>query len=154
MGLMNMQRKIIAIGGGENGRKGYPYETKEIDEEIVKQTNLKNPQFLFIGFASGKFEESYFNVMSSIYSELGCNTDLLRISEIENLKLVKEKIEKANIIYVGGGNTLKLMTLFRKHKIDDLLKKAYQKGTILCGVSAGGICWCDFRKFRFEKIYK
>jgi len=37
-----MQRKIIAIGGGENGREGYPYETKEIDEEIEIISEFKS----------------------------------------------------------------------------------------------------------------
>ena len=36
------------------------------------------------------------------------------------------------------------MTLLRKHKIDLLLKKAYESGKVLCGVSAGAICWCDY----------
>ena len=30
--------KILAIGGGENGRPGKPYEIKKFDEEIVKMT--------------------------------------------------------------------------------------------------------------------
>lgn len=140
----SMTKKIIAIGGGENGREGYPYETKEIDEEIVRQTELTNPNFLFIGLASGKSEESYFNVMKNIYSKLNCNTDILRLSEIYNRKIIKDKIEKADIIYVGGGNTLRLGMLFRKYGIDELLKKAYRKGTVMSGISAGGICWCDF----------
>lgn len=85
-----MSRKIVAIGGGENGREGYSYETKEIDEEIVKLTNLEKPNFLFIGFASGRFEESYFNVMNKIYSNLGCNTDILKLSDLNNILKVKE----------------------------------------------------------------
>ena len=39
-----MQRKIVAIGGGENGRQKkdgtfYRYETGPMDEEIIKLTN-------------------------------------------------------------------------------------------------------------------
>ena len=136
--------KIVAIGGGENGREGYPYETKEIDESIVRLTNKSNPNFLFIGLASGKFEESYFNVMHKIYEKLGCKTDILRLKELSNRKIVHEKISKADIIYVGGGNTLKLMTLLRKYGIDKLLKEAYKEEKVLCGVSAGGICWSNY----------
>ena len=33
--------KIVAIGGGENGRPGKPYEIKKFDEEIVKFTEKK-----------------------------------------------------------------------------------------------------------------
>ena len=42
--------KIVAMGGGENGRPGKPYEIKVFDEEIVKMTGKKSPNFLFIAF--------------------------------------------------------------------------------------------------------
>ena len=53
---------------------------------------------------------------------------------------------------MGGGNTLRLMTLLRRCGGDRLLDEAYKRGTVLSGVSAGGICWCscgnsDSRKF-------
>ena len=59
----------------------------------------------------------------------------------------------ADIIYVGGGNILKMMTLWRKLKVDELLNEARAKGIILCGISAGSICWfnygnSDSRKFK------
>ena len=59
-------------------------------------------------------------------------------------EIVEEKINWADIIYVGGGNTLRLMTLLRRHKIDVLLKQAAKQNKVLCGVSAGAICWCNF----------
>ena len=46
-------------------------------------------------------------------------------------------------MYVGGGNTLKMMRLWRRLGVDKLLKAAYEKGTVLCGISAGAICWFD-----------
>ena len=51
-----MSRKIVAIGGGENGRfledgTFAPYNTQKIDKEIVKLTNRKEPHFLFINHA-------------------------------------------------------------------------------------------------------
>ena len=48
-----MSRKIVAIGGGENGRiksngTYSPYETKQIDMEIINITGKKHPNFLFL----------------------------------------------------------------------------------------------------------
>ena len=48
-----MKKKIIAIGGGENGRlledgTFAPYNTQKIDQEIVKLSEKENPHFLFI----------------------------------------------------------------------------------------------------------
>ena len=52
-------------------------------------------------------------------------------------------INQADIIYVGGGNTKSMLAVWRDWKFDKLLLKAYQNGKILCGVSAGAICWFE-----------
>ena len=43
-------KKIVAIGGGEIGRPGFPIETTEIDKEIIKLTSKKNPKVLFYSY--------------------------------------------------------------------------------------------------------
>ena len=146
--------KILAIGGGENGRPGKPYEIKKFDEEIVRMAGKKNPKLLFIAFAqsSVKVAENYFNVINHNFANLGCSCEHLRENDLQNINIVKQKIENANIVYVGGGNTLRLMNILRKYKIDEILETVGNKGTILCGVSAGAICWhnhgnSDSRKF-------
>lgn len=70
-----MNRKIIAIGGGENGTlksNGIhtPYETKKND--IVNITGKKSPNFLFLGHSQNDIssEESYFQVMQNITEKL------------------------------------------------------------------------------------
>ena len=44
---------------------------------------------------------------------------------------------------MGGGNTKSMLAVWREWKLDKLLLKAYNRGAILCGVSAGAICWFD-----------
>jgi peptidase E len=46
-----------------------------------------------------------------------------------------------DIIYVGGGNTANLLSVWRAHGLDEILRNAWVSGAILCGVSAGMICW-------------
>jgi dipeptidase E len=46
-----------------------------------------------------------------------------------------------DVFYVGGGNTLHLLALWRAHGLDKLLRDAWTTGAILSGVSAGMICW-------------
>lgn len=138
--------KILAMGGGENGRPGKPYEIKEFDEEIVKMTGRKNPNFLFISFTQKSAEgaEDYYNIINRNFTNLGCKCEHLRENDLQNIETVKSKINNAHIIYVGGGNTLRLMNILRKYKVDEMLKVAGNNGTVLCGISAGGICWCDY----------
>ena len=56
---------------------------------------------------------------------------------------IRKKILAADIIYVGGGNTLQMMRIWRRLGVDKLLKSAYENGTVLSGISAGSICWFD-----------
>jgi dipeptidase E len=44
-------------------------------------------------------------------------------------------------IIVGGGNTLNMMAIWKAQGIDTVLRKAYKKGIILAGGSAGSLCW-------------
>ena len=72
MGALKMSKKIVAIGGGENGRVGSdgkkkPYETFEIDKEIIRLTGKEHPNFLLLTHSQIPWgEESeikYFNTM-------------------------------------------------------------------------------------------
>ena len=137
---------ILAMGGGENGRPGKPYEVKLFDEEIVRMTGKKHPNLLFIAFTQKSAEgaESYYEIIKRNFSNLGCNCEHLREADISDMSIVKQKISNADIIYVGGGNTLRLMNILRKYKINSLLKESGEAGTVLCGVSAGAICWCNY----------
>jgi len=149
--------KIVAIGGGEIGRPGFPIETIKIDKEIIKLTGKKNSKLLFIPTASSD-SESYYEIVKNYFGKkLDCRTDVLYlIKEKLSKKEIREKILKSDIVYVGGGDTLKMMKIWRKNGVDKALKEAYQKGIILSGLSAGSICWfkwgnSDSRRFANPK---
>ena len=128
---------IIAIGGGEVTQN----QTYEIDKFIVESSKKENPNFLFIPTAS-KDAEPYIKTIKELYESLGCKTDTLHLSSVEvNREDVNQKIEKADIIYVGGGNTAYMMEVWKQYSIDKELIKAYTSGKVLAGLSAGSICW-------------
>ncbi len=54
---------------------------------------------------------------------------------------LNKKIESADIIYVGGGNTAYMMEVWQEYAVDKALMKAYKSGKVLSGLSAGSICW-------------
>ena len=75
---MNSVKKIVAIGGGENGRtnskgEALPYELAEIDEEIVMLSGKEKPNVLFLAHAQITFgddyERRYYETMRRIYAE-------------------------------------------------------------------------------------
>ncbi len=90
-----MNKIIVAIGGGENGRtlengKKTIYDTKTIDEQIIALTKKKTPNFLFLAHAmsfSLEIEESYYQTMKKIYKDMfNCNSRILKSSDLDNKK--------------------------------------------------------------------
>jgi dipeptidase E len=131
---------IVAIGGGNIRTKG----TAAIDREIIRLSKKKNPKLLFIPTASSDSEIYWTHVQEYFGKFLKCKTDVLfLIKEQPSQEKIRAKIRAADIIYVGGGNTLMMMRLWRRLGIDKLLKVAYKSGTVLSGISAGAICWFD-----------
>ena len=115
-----------------------------IEKELIRLSGKRRPRLLFMPTASSDSELYWERIDSHFSKKLGCLTDVLfLIKEKPSKKEIKEKIEGADIIYVGGGNTLKMMRLWRRLGVDVLLKKAWKNGTVLCGISAGSICWFD-----------
>lgn len=134
-------KRIIAIGGGELKNQ----ETLPIDKEIIKLTGIPHPKLLFIPTASDD-SERYVTAITKIYGDLlGCKVDVLALSQ-DNISSSKAraKIIDSDVIYVGGGNTKKMLELWHKYEVDQHLKEAYERGTVLSGLSAGSICWFQY----------
>ena len=129
--------KIIAVGGGEIRTK----ETLIIDRKIVRFSGKTNPKVLFIPTASGD-AEGYIETVMEIFTLLGCSVEALCLAkEAPSFDELEKQILAADIIYVGGGNTLKMMNRWNELGLPHLLKNALDQGTVLSGLSAGAICW-------------
>jgi dipeptidase E len=137
--------KIVCIGGlnglkDENG-KFTTYIPRKIDREIINLANKKHPKVLFIGTAS-KEREDYFESFKIAYESLGSKVESLSIldNKLTNMEIL-DKILSVDIIYVGCGNTRFMLDKWKQYDIDTALRKAYEKGTVLAGMSAGSYCW-------------
>jgi dipeptidase E len=163
--MLPRPKVIVAIGGGQIRTRG----TLPIDREIIRLSNKKNPRLLFIPTASSDSQKYWTQVEEYFGGFLKCKTDALFLvsppsgQELPSSDEIRTKILSADIIYVGGGNTLMMMRLWRRLGVDELLKTAYESGTVLAGVSAGSICWFDSghsdsmsfynpRKWRYIKV--
>ncbi len=131
-------------------------QTTLIDRCIVKQAKRKSPRVLFLPTAS-EDNVDYCEAFREQYEErLGCSVqELLLYRNRPSDKKIQRLILQSDIIYVGGGNTLRMMKLWRKLGVDKYLDQARKRGAILCGLSAGAICWfrqgnSDSRKFKDE----
>ena len=133
--------KIVGVGGGRMGE----LETLSIDKEIIELTGKRRPKALFVPTASSDSQDRW-DVFQEVYGrKLGCDVDvLLLLGSRPEPNEILEQILPADIIYVGGGNTLKMMRRWRLLGVDKLILDSYNRGSVLAGSSAGCICWFDF----------
>ncbi len=135
-------KKIIAIGGGELRER----TTLKIDEYIAKlakeHAGENRANALFIPTASHDFMP-YYNTFHKVYTGVfNIKTDVaLSVFKEVDMEKMKAKFEKADVIYVGGGDTVFMMESWRETGLLELIKDAYNRGVIIAGLSAGAICW-------------
>ncbi len=132
-----LSKNIVAIGGGGFGRS---LGKLEIERYIVSLSNKKRPKICFIPTASGDNDLYKLNFYRA-FSSLNCIPS--HIDFFSRTVDLEKKISCQDIVYVGGGNTKSMLAVWKDWKLDFILKKAYESGIIMSGVSAGAICWFD-----------
>ena len=135
-------RRIIAIGGGELRER----TTLAIDEYIARlakeRAGENRANALFIPTASHDYMP-YYNTFHKVYTGVfNIKTDVaLTVFKEVDLEKLRAKFEKADVIYVGGGDTVFMMEHWKNSGVLPLIREAYERGVILAGLSAGAICW-------------
>ena len=131
-------RQIIAMGGG-----GFSMEPDNLllDQYILAQVNKDTPKVCFVPTASGD-QTNYIERFYKAFQTLPCEPSHLSLFE-PNFKDLETYVLEQDVVYVGGGNTRNMLILWKEWGLDSVLKKAYEKGIILAGLSAGSICWFE-----------
>ena len=136
--MAQTKKQIIAMGGG-----GFSMEPDNLllDRYILKQSKQQTPRVCFLPTASGD-SDHYIRRFYTAFSQLECRPTHLSLFRPPT-NGITSVLNKQDIIYVGGGSTINMLTLWKVWKLDELLKEAWQTGTILCGLSAGSLCWFE-----------
>jgi peptidase E len=129
-----MRNKTIFVTGGSFGKPYIQY--------LASLTNKPNPKICFVPTASADNSNSIANWYATC-EDLNVRPYVLRtfINSNPNQKTFEEIILSMDAIVVGGGSTLNMMAIWKAQGIDTILKKAYNKGIVLSGGSAGSLCW-------------
>lgn len=56
---------------------------------------------------------------------------------------LRDHVLAQDAVYVSGGNTANALAIWRVHGFDAILREAWERGILLCGWSAGMICWFE-----------
>ena len=126
--------KIVAIGGGFDGR-----DADFLVRHILSLSGKERPNYLLIpttcfDFCGKEYTSNFFN--------WGCGVDTLFLTrDYMTEELIAEKIRRADVIHVPGGNLRFVAETWRNTHADRYLKEAYEQGKVLFGASSGAMCW-------------
>jgi dipeptidase E len=134
---MKIQKQIVALGGA--GFTAEPYNPA-LELYLLEQTRKSNPSICFIMTATGDAATNLAKFYAT-FAKRKCRVTHLPF--FERTPNLRELILSQDLIYVGGGNTKSMLAVWREWGLPDLLRQAWNKGTVLAGISAGAICWFE-----------
>ena len=135
--MNNIKKKIIAIGGG-----GFTHQSDlSLDQFVIDKLKRTNNKIGFLATASKDDEKKI-----SLFYKRFENTEfeLSHFNLTSNINGFSEWLMSKDLVYIAGGNTVFMLEIWKKNKLEHIFKDAYEKGTILSGISAGAVCWFDW----------
>ena len=134
--------QIVAFGGG-----GFSMEAGNplLDQYVLGLAGRPRPRVCFVPTASGDADH-YIVRFYRAFSPAVCEPSHLSLFRRDRgAGGVEGDLEahllSQDLIYVGGGSVISLLGAWRAHGIDEILRRAWRKGIVLCGLSAGSLCW-------------
>lgn len=136
-----MNRTVVAMGGG-----GFSMEPDNplLDDHVIALARVRRgrdrPRVCFLATASGDSPMYIANFYAAF----------ARKSEATHLPLfvrderdIEAFLLDQDVVYVGGGNTENMLAVWRVHGVDRALRRAWEAGVVMTGLSAGSLCWFE-----------
>lgn len=124
-----------------------------LDDHVLSLTGVARPKVCFIPTASGDAD----HYVVRFYREFAAKAEVSHLSLFRRDRgagAVEGDIEshlmEQDLIYVGGGSVLSLLGTWRAHGVDTMIERAWRSGVMLCGLSAGSLCWFDEAQTAFH----
>ena len=134
------QRQIFAMGGG-----GFTMEPSNplLDDFVLGLAGTHEPRILFLPTASGD-ESAQITAFRMRFGDRTCAAEHLSLFRLSDWRRpVPEVVLEQDIVYVGGGSMRNLLAVWRAHGLDRTLVRAWERGVVLAGLSAGAMCWFE-----------
>ncbi|MEP6639020.1 MAG: peptidase E [Chloroflexota bacterium] len=135
------ERVIVALGGG-----GFSMEPDNLllDDHVLDLARAARgsarPRVCFLPTASGD-APSY---VANFYAAFARRAEASHLALFIRTEVdIEGFLLDQDVVYVGGGNTENMLAIWRLHGVDHALRRAWESGTVLTGLSAGSLCWFE-----------
>lgn len=112
-----------------------------LDDHVLSLTGAARPKVCFLPTASGDADH-YVVRFYRAFAASACEPSHISLFRRETgVGDPLAHLLAQDVIYVGGGSLVSLIGTWQAHGIDLALHQAWQAGVVLCGGSAGSLCW-------------
>ena len=112
-----------------------------LDDYVLSLAEGERPRVCFLPSASGDADH-YIVRFYRAFDSSRCEPSHISLFRRDHgPDDLRQHLLSQDVIYVGGGSVVSLLGVWRAHGIDAVLREAWLAGVVLCGVSAGSLCW-------------
>jgi len=130
------ERQIVGLGGGGDS----PEQTDLLHRYVLDLTGKERPKLLYVPTAAADEDSA----VAMFYEHFARRTEASTLLTFPYPPSdLRELVLSQDAICVSGGNTANMLAIWRVHGIDQLMREAWEQGTVLWGASAGMICWFE-----------
>jgi dipeptidase E len=133
-------QQVVAFGGG-----GFSMESGNalLDDYVLAATGRERPKVCFLPTASGDAD----HYIVRFYRHFGggrCEPSHVSLfRRDQGAPEPRAHLLEQDLVYVGGGCVRSMLGAWRAHGLDAVLREAWAAGVVMCGLSAGSLCWFD-----------
>lgn len=112
-----------------------------LDDYVLGLAKAERPRVCFLPSASGDADHYVVRFYRAFPADR-CEASHISLFRREQGPAdLRQHLLSQDLIYVGGGSVVSLLGVWRAHGIDEALREAWEAGVVLCGLSAGSLCW-------------
>jgi len=137
---MSRVPQVVAFGGG-----GFSMESGNglLDDYVLAATGRERPKVCFLPTASGDAD----HYIVRFYRHFGagrCEPSHVSLFRRDcGAPDPRSHLLEQDLVYVGGGCVRSMLGAWRAHGLDHTLREAWAGGVVMCGLSAGSLCWFE-----------
>lgn len=134
-------RQIVSGSAGfiDSGINAFQWRMGPIVRYALSLSESDRPRICWLGTAQGDSLGGLRGFYGALSGE-PVEASHLQLFGMPNVDPERHLLNQ-DVIWVAGGSVVNLLALWRAHRVDAILREAWERGIVLGGVSAGSICW-------------
>lgn len=140
--MPNIAPTILATSGGFRAGRRSRLAFAPLVQHAIELSGVtgRRPRIVAVGTALG--DQRWYNAeLDEAARAAGIDLAHLNLFPMPSVDDQEELLLDADVVWVNGGSVVNLLALWRAHGLDAAMRRAWEAGTVLAGVSAGSICW-------------